>query len=173
MTGSFPCALYSHIYSLCPQPMARMSECGWKARLAIGLPARGHGRGGRRRGGEGHAESSSGLQARQQQRQRQRSGWTRPGAAPISRLPPSLPAMLTKGVPRDALPGVGVPQPDLVIKRARGQQGGLARVEAHDPRRAAVPAQHPQQAPARAAAQLHRVVAAAGGQQAGGMQGAG
>jgi hypothetical protein len=41
MTGSFPCAEYSHMYSLCPQPMASTSAATWKAREAMGLPAAG------------------------------------------------------------------------------------------------------------------------------------
>lgn len=39
MTGSLPCAAYSHMYSLCPQPMASTSALTWKASEAMGLPA--------------------------------------------------------------------------------------------------------------------------------------
>jgi hypothetical protein len=39
MTGSLPCAVYSHMYSLWPQPMASTSALTWKASEAMGLPA--------------------------------------------------------------------------------------------------------------------------------------
>lgn len=75
---------------------------------------------------------------------------------------PARARALTECVARDALPSVGIPQPDFVVQTAAGQQAGLARVEAHHPGCAAVARQGAHQAAGGAGSQLHSVVTTAG-----------